>query len=102
MRNRVDLPQPELHSKAKTSWRRTDRLTDCTATVSPKILTTSSTRTNASASPDQDSAVGRLSSMEDIVRTLVRPTFASSSIQQRLATGRRVVIRVDLSGSRKS
>src|SRR5690606_24447950 len=50
MRNNVDLPQPELPSSAKISLRRTLRLTDCTATVSPKILTMSTSLTNSSAS----------------------------------------------------
>src|SRR5690606_14836371 len=61
MRSNVDFPQPELPSKANISWRRTERLTDCTATVSPNILTTSSTRTNSSASPDHDGTTGRAS-----------------------------------------
>ncbi|CFW45568.1 Uncharacterised protein [Bordetella pertussis] len=52
MRSSVDLPLPELPSSAKISLRRTDRLTDCTATTSPKILTTSETLTNSSGSAE--------------------------------------------------
>ncbi|MNF01586.1 hypothetical protein D3C80_2005960 [compost metagenome] len=50
MRSKVDLPLPELPSSAKISLRLTDRLTERTATTSPKILTTSDTRTNSSGS----------------------------------------------------
>ncbi len=50
MRSKVDLPLPELPSSAKISFRLTDRLTERTATTSPKIFTTSETRTNSSGS----------------------------------------------------
>src|SRR5690606_23585366 len=64
-RNRVDLPQPELPSSAKISCRRTAKLTDFTATVSPKILTRLSIRTNSSAAPPyRVSAMSLLSALE--------------------------------------
>ncbi|MCY1372532.1 hypothetical protein D9M69_597440 [compost metagenome] len=52
MRSSVDLPLPELPSRAKISLRLTDRLTERTATTSPKILTTSEIRTNSSGSTE--------------------------------------------------
>src|SRR6185437_246751 len=48
MRKSVDLPLPELPRSAKISLRATERSTELTATVSPKILTTSSILTNSS------------------------------------------------------
>ena len=50
MRSKVDLPLPELPSSANISLRLTDRLTERTATTSPKIFTTSAIRTNSSGS----------------------------------------------------
>ncbi len=49
MRSKVDLPQPELPSRANSSPLPTDRLTWRTAVVSPNFLTTSTIRTKFAA-----------------------------------------------------
>ena len=48
MRSKVDLPQPELPSKANNSFLAIDKLTLSTAVLSPNFFTTFSIRINSS------------------------------------------------------